>query len=397
MARLLSLVVLAALGYLVAWLAGLDDLDQSISYRYGTAVLLGVGLYASTYGIDLRELHGHRRLVGLAVTVGVLVKAALIGVSLALAFRDPLFLILGVAVAQIDPLSVAALVGDPRMSPRAKSILGAWSSFDDPVTAILVIYAAAVATTSFGLGDRGGLGSVGTPGGGLRAYAFDIGANLAFAGLAYLLWRLLRTHQAVALAGLVVLFAVGVSLFLMLGLAIAGLFYRPRSSWVASRPEAGQVAAGGPEAGQVAAGGAAGDQVAAGRPWLDRVVGAVTQGALGVAAVLLGMLLVAGVDLRHGAALGAAAFAAQVVVGWLLTRGLPRMDRVHLAFAQQNGITAIILALRLEADYSGVVAVVAPAILVTNTIFVVVNAAVDRRVLARPASPGAGQPQGGEL
>jgi NhaP-type Na+/H+ or K+/H+ antiporter len=333
MGRLLSLVGLATLGYLIARLGGLTDLDESTGYLYGTALLLGIGLYASTYGIDLGSLRRDRRLVLSAITVGVLAKAVLIGVVLALAFRDPIFLVLGVAVAQIDPLSVAALLGDKRMSSRAKSILAAWASFDDPMTVILTVYTVSLVTS----------GSAGP-----HSYPVDLALNLAFAAVAYLIWRLVGRFQVVALVGLAVLFAVAVSQFLMLGLAIAGLFYRPR---------------------------------------LDRIVAPVTNGALAVAVVLLGMLLLGGIDLGRGAALGAAAFGSQIVVGWLLTRHLPRIDRLHLAFAQQNGITAIILALRLEADYSGAVAVIAPAILVANMLFIVVNAVVDRRVARRTPVP----------
>jgi NhaP-type Na+/H+ or K+/H+ antiporter len=337
MARLLRLVGLAALGYLVARLAGLTDLDSSTAYLYGTALLLGVGLYGSTYGIEIEQLRRDRRLVVLAVTVGVFVKALLIGAGLALAFRDPVFLILGVAVAQIDPLSVAALLGDQRMSPRAKSILAAWASFDDPITVILSVYAVSLV----------GFGDVREQGFGV-GYGVDLLLNLAFAAVAYLVWRVAGRHRVLSFVGLAVLFALAVSQFLMLGLAIAGLFYRPP---------------------------------------LGRAVALVTQGALAVAVVLLGMLLVDGISLGRGAALGATAFGAQVVVGWLLTRHLPRLDRVHLAFAQQNGITAIILALRLEAYYAGSVAVIAPAILVTNTVFIFANAVVDRRERRRTPAP----------
>ena len=329
MGRLLSLVGLATLGYLVARVAGLTVHSDSTSYLLGTALLLGIGLYGSTYGIELTELRRNRRIVVSAITVGVLMKAILIGGGLALAFRDPVFLILGVAVAQIDPLSVAALLGDARMSPRAKSILAAWASFDDPITVILAVYAGLVLS---------GIGGVGA---GLRGYAVDLVLNLAFAAVAYLVWRLTRGHRVVALVGLAVLFAIAVGQFLMLGLAIAGLFYRPG---------------------------------------LDRVIGHVTKAALAAAVLLLGVLLVGGIDPGRGAALGAAAFAAQVVVGWLLTRHMPRIDRLHLALAQQNGITAIILALRLESDYPGAVAVIAPAILVANTIFIVANSIVDRQM-----------------
>jgi hypothetical protein len=117
--------------------------------------------------------------------------------------------------------------------------------------------------------------------------------------------------------------------FLMLGVAIAGLV---------ARPPIGQ--------------------------WLDRV----TRVAFFAAAVALGILLVGGWSPLPGLVLGLAAFFAQVVVGLLITGGLTRKDRTYIAFAQQNGITAIVLVLLLEPDFPHSAAVVAPAILVINTL-----------------------------
>jgi len=49
-----------------------------------------------------------------------------------------------------------------------------------------------------------------------------------------------------------------------------------------------------------------------------------------------------------------------------LTRHLPRNERLYLAFAQQNGITAMILALFFERDLPTTVGIVAPAIIIIN-------------------------------
>ena len=346
----LVLVVVVLLCWLTAHLWGLQGVQGSSVYLYATSVLLAIGLYGSTYGIDLAEAGRDRRLIITAVTVGVLLKAAIIGGVLFLATQDPLFLLLGVAVAQIDPLSVATILGDNRMSDRAKAILASWASFDDPLTVVLVIYAAALATDAFGLASHCDTQSTVA---GLVTYGVTVAANLALAGVAVAVWRLLKDRQRpLAYAILLALAAVAVWQFLMLGVAIAGLFIRP--AWLAS--------------------------------WVERL----TQGALFVAGGLLGLLLVNGISIGYGILLGVMAFVAQVVVGLLLTRGLSRTDRVHLALAQQNGITAIILSLRLEAQFVGSVAVVAPAILVTNVLHFVVNWVADRfrsrlRLDSRPA------------
>ncbi|MEU8079868.1 hypothetical protein AB0B31_31015 [Catellatospora citrea] len=339
----LALAVLIGLGAAAVTGVRIADATDSTPYLLATAALLAIGLYGSTYGIDIAAARQDRRLIVTAVTVGVVVKAAVIGVALALAWQDPLFLLLGIVVAQIDPLSVAALLGDERLSPRARTVLAAWSSFDDPITVVLTVYAAAVATDALGLDHRGEQGVHVADG--LAAYAVDLGLNLLFAGLVWLVWRFgVRDRPRWATALLALAAAVAVWQFLMLGLALVGLFLRPA--------------------------------------WLERLLPRITQGALYAATVLLGLLLIGGIALPQGISLGVAAFAAQILVGWLLARNMPPTDRLHLAFAQQNGITAIILALRLEAQFAGVVAVVAPAVLVTNLTHYAANHLLDRRTRA---------------
>jgi hypothetical protein len=64
---------------------------------------------------------------------------------------------------------------------------------------------------------------------------------------------------------------------------------------------------------------------------------------------------------------------AQAFVGFLLTRGLPKMERFCLAFAQQNGITAMILVLLFETELPDTVSVVVPAILFINPGYYIIN------------------------
>jgi len=85
--------------------------------------------------------------------------------------------------------------------------------------------------------------------------------------------------------------------------------------------------------------------------------------------------------------LAAGAVAAQAIVAAALTRGLPREDRVRLSLAQQNGITAVILAILLEARVPGAVGVVAPAIVFINLAHAAGNALADRWLPDKPASP----------
>src|SRR5262249_35020891 len=96
------------------------------------------------------------------------------------------------------------------------------------------------------------------------------------------------------------------------------------------------------------------------RPPALSTLARVTPFAYYTAAVMLGLVLVHGVSPWVGAVLGLSAFLAQVVVGGVIARRLDTRDRRYLMLAQQNGITAIVLALILEVHFPGTVGIIAP-------------------------------------
>lgn len=349
--KLVQLCLFVLGGAVLASLTRLDSLTSQQWYMIAIGLLLATGLYASTYGIELREARHHKRIILSAITVGVLLKALIIGVTLALVFQNPYYAVLGVAVAQIDPLSVSALMRGTRLSGRAKTILASWASFDDPVTVILCLYAPLVVTSVTGH-PLPGVTEAASAGSGVAAYLTELAFNLSYAAGAFVLWMVVKryakhahgnsviAHTTVVYAFIVSMLAVAAYYFWMLGVAVMGLFVRPA---------------------------------------IERFIDAAVSWALKLAALLLGMLLVGGINVVSGVALGVMAFTAQVIVGFLLTHGLGRRDRVHIAFAQQNGITAIILALLFEAAYPGTVGIVAPAILVVNILHEVTNRLIDKR------------------
>jgi hypothetical protein len=281
-------------------------------------------------------------------------KATIIGGSLALIFHDPFFLILGIAVAQIDPLSVSNLMKGNRMSTKAKAILASWASFDDPITVILALYAPLLVAQLTGT-DLGSITGNTDTSANLISYIRELGLNLGLAAQAFCLYTVIRFYAkhitawlafGVSLAFyclLALTFSVSILYFMMLGIALIGLFLRP--------------------------------------PKVDKFINHTITWALRAAALLLGFLLVGGINIWAGLALGIAAYCSQIIVGWLLTRGLPARDRWHISFAQQNGITAIILALLFEPIHPGTVAIVAPAIIVINGLHEAVNKGLDKWVL----------------
>ena len=337
--------VALACGAIVGLLTHPENLSHAAGYQYAAGLLLAIGLYGSTHDMDFAEVKRSLKVVLVAVTVGVLVKASLIATVMVLAFDRPEYLVLGIAVAQIDPLSVAATQKSDRVSPRAKAILSVWAAFDDPMTVLLTLYFSALAVR-FGTGSAGD-GSVLTD----TATVFgDLLLNLGLFALVAALWwaaaawlgrrgprRRPGTRPAVdlvALALVVALILFAAQDMMVLAVALTGLLVR-----------LGRFGAG-----------------------LETAVAL----AFLAASAVLGVVLASGeVFLREGLVLGASAFAAQLLVTLLISRLLvrPRLtwpDLAHLGFGQQNGITAILLALALEPRFPGTVGVVGPAIVTVN-------------------------------
>ncbi|MFJ8112658.1 hypothetical protein [Streptomyces sp. NPDC096132] len=332
----------------------------SEGYLFTASLLLAVGLYGSTYAIDLKALRADLPGVVAAVTVGVVLKAALIAGTMALVLRRPEALVLGIAVAQIDPLSVAALERGERMSPRARSLLKAWASFDDPMTVLLTLYLAGYAYAAAGHEGTPRILRDGTGG-----YLTGLVANAALLAAVLLLWwagravaaRLpesrsgSRAGAVAAVVLVVVTLVLAADRSLMLAVALAGLFVRS--------------------------------------PLLGRLVGRAVGGAYLAAFLALGMLLAHGVAWWPGFVLGSAAFVAQAVVALvvmpLFVRGLERRDRIALGLGQQNGITAVLIALSLERDFPGTAATVGPAVITVTVLH-----GTGQLVLARLRAPGGG-------
>jgi hypothetical protein len=105
-------------------------------FGLATTSMLALGLYVATAGIDNAVARHHKWLIGRVLTIGVGLKIVLIG-AVMLIFGDWRLLTLAPAMAQIDPLGVAALEERDRMSEQARTILGAWAAFDDPITVVV--------------------------------------------------------------------------------------------------------------------------------------------------------------------------------------------------------------------------------------------------------------------
>ncbi len=313
-------------GVIVATALDYTPDTESQGYTLLTYALLAIGLYGSVVSIDRGVLRENRTIVLRAVTAGVILKALIIGGVIYLVLRDNVAFLLGLAVAQIDPLSVAAILHKQnRISDRARTILAAWSSFDDPMTVILSVYMLVLLAPG---------ADAAVP---LEAFLISFAANLVFAACAYALHRVIHDIRWRYFL-LIACFAAAIWFQWMLGIAIIGLFLRPP---IKALPK-------------------------------------IVTGSLYLALFLLGLILAHGISIEIGLVVAVGAVLAQGIAALVLTSKLPPQDRLYLAFAQQNGITAIILALLFEAERPGIVAIVAPAILGINLIHYVSNTLIER-------------------
>lgn len=368
--RLATLTGVAFLGIGVATFFGWRGLEHSELYMLIASGLLCIGLYFAVCGIDKNEAREHWQIITIAITIGVLLKYCIIaGLMLAIT-RDWRFAVLAMAVTQIDPLSVAAMSGGNRLNTRTKTVLNAWAATDDPMTTILTPVAVGIA----GYVSHGQATTVATSWQRMLVNLLPLAVILLLICLTA--WRqktgftvnrtLHKTHNhentknvAVALA-----IIVGAPTRLFSLPAWVGWVYRP--AWTTN----------------------------------EKLVGRILSATLYGATLLLGILLADNHNFGSGILLGIVTFCSQGVATWCVLGAAARIggqtsafslrDKCQLALGQQNGITAILLALVLEPTTQNAVATIALAIVTINVMNFTANWIFDRyishRLLAQETS-----------
>lgn len=323
----LSLIIGFVLSFLFPW----ESIQSLPGYELMLYSLLGIGLYGAVHGIDLKEFHNHKALIFRAVTVGVLLKSILIGAGIWLLFQSPYAFLLAIIVSQIDPLSVAHLVEEKttKFSTAGRTILRAWSSFDDPMTVLLGLYIylplTVVADKAF------------TP----ESYLSQLLLNLLFAFVVWIIGKSIAGKRGMEVSLLGIAFVVAVIFQLMLGIALIGLFLRPSFKHLPQLVHACFI----------------------------------------LAAILLGSLLEIQItSILYGLSLGILAWGAHAIVTPLVAPKLQTTDKLFLSFAQYNGITSIILALIFAQWIPEVVSIIAFAVITINTLYYATNHFLEKRI-----------------
>jgi len=301
-----------------------------INFTTLAVILLVIGLYASVYEIDNKIIKKHTKMVITAVTFGVLVKSIIIGTIFFLITKNSFSFLLGVAVAQIDPLSVSYLLKskDGSFSATGRAILRVWASFDDPMTILLSVFFVAPLT-------------IGTFHNNPFVYLYEFVFNTAFALIIFILDKYILNEIGKKIILVLSLVIAGV-FNLTLGIALIALFLRPKL----------------------------GDE-------LSKIVTA----AFFIGVLLLGITLKIDIQaIVYGIMLGILAFGAQVVATFLIAKKLKNSDKLHLAFAQYNGITSIGLAIFFAQYFHLMTSIIAVAVITINTIYYVTNHILYKRL-----------------
>lgn len=316
------------LGYILSLFLPAAKIIHTSLYQQLIYTILAIGLYGSVHGIDLDELKIHKNIILTAISFGVVFKSLLVGAILFLLLKNPYSFVLGMIVAQIDPLSVAHLLEgkSKQFSSGARTILRAWSSFDDPMTVLFSLYLylpLALATTN---GNQTEFS--------FSTYFVQLILNLGFSLILYLVYKFVQKDKKLISSLLIVAFLIAVPLKLMLSLAIIGLFIRPQI------------------------------------PALPKIV----HGAFLLALMILGFLFVPQMShINIGILLGVLAYTAQIAAAFIVARKLTFVDKMFLALAQYNGITSIILALIISTTFPQTTTTVASAVITINVLYFIVN------------------------
>ncbi len=319
------------IGYILAQLDIFFSFSTSQEYKYLINFILSIGLYASVSDINIESLRDDKKVVVKAVTIGVLLKVAIIFLITHFIFSVPSIeaLILAIIVAQIDPLSVSAILDreNNSLSKRADTIIRAWSSFDDPITAILAIFIAATY-----LDHSGG-------------YSSNIITILALLltcciiGILYYKKKFSSRAQLTLFAVFLILATVYQQFFVI---ALSALFIRTEI--------------------------------------IRNIIKKIVPFLYNFSIILMGMKLVEGINISYAMVLAGAAICSQIIVGYMMTSTLPVTDRWFISFSQQNGLTAIVLSLLLLKFDPQLTSIVAPAILIINIMHMIFNTIINNGI-----------------
>lgn len=327
MLQIAFFLVVTLLGVLAGHLSQVNPIETQFFPHFASFALV-VGLYGSVIGIDLEAIRRRKWLAVAIITIAVPVQILATGVLMYLIYPVAVSWLLAVAIDQIDPISTATLLQDKeKMSEDAKGILRVWASFDDPVTVIFGFFILLPLVT----GQSPEIVS------GASSYLLSLALNLVPALLIWLIYRYTRLLQkrgfALGLLMAMLLYAFLTGSYLLA--AIAGLLLRPI-------PER----------------------------YFQSAIKILYYGIVFVVGMAIHSY---GVDLRLGILLAVAEFFVVQPISALVMFNGTASDVFRVAYAQQNGLTTLLMGIAFESLGIHVLHILLPAIVIVNLFNLAIN------------------------
>ena len=325
MFQIFLFLVFTILGFAFGGWTNINPIEQDLFPSFAAFALV-IGLYGSVVGIDLGAIRNRRRLAIIVISVAVPIQILATGALMWLIHPLAVSWLIAVAMTQIDPLSIDTLLRDKdNMTEEAKGVLRIWASFDDPVTVLfgfLVLFPLVTGQTS-----------------GVTLPLFGLGLllNLLPALIVYLLQRYtaILKNQVIETIVLVVLLVFAFFTQSYLLAAILGLLLRPIPEHYFSRA------------------------IFVLYHWIVFTVGMA--------------IFSFGVDLRLGFLIAVIEFfVIQPLTSIIVFNGTPS-DLLRIAFAQQNGLTTLLMGIAFESLGVHILHILLPAIVIVNLMNLVVN------------------------
>ena len=369
MRQLFTFIVITLLGvYVGTTVIEFNPLEQSWFSPFASAALV-IGLYGAVVGIDLQAIRKRWVLATVIVTIGVPLQIIATGALVYLFYPIAISWLLAVAIDQIDPISVDTLLGDKdKMSDEAKGLLRVWASFDDPVTVLFGF----LVIVPFVSGVNSGTS--------LQAFIFGFVLNV-FAGLivALLAFVLRRWgSRQYSIFGTLLLTISLVLAFIWeayLFAAICGLVLRPLAGVSILKPFINFLSRTNKSDEQIRK--ELKNEQSDSDNQKDQesyIFNEINTILFYFITFIVGITLAnIGVDLRFGLVVAVIEFfVIQPLSAMFLLRELSR-DMGRIAFAQQNGLTTLLMGLAFESMGFSVLGILIPAIIFINTFNLIVN------------------------
>lgn len=329
MFQIFLFLVFTVLGYFAGSFSGINPIELQYFSTFTTFALV-VGLYGSVVGIDLDAIRKRRRLAIVVVTIAVPIQIVATGALMWLIHPMAISFLIAVAMTQIDPLSIDTLLRDKdKMTEEAKGILRIWASFDDPVTVLFGFLILLPLVTGGQTTDVTG-----------QSFMIGLVYNLAPAALVLLLKQYTKVLENVAIETILLVallvFAFFTEAFLLS--AILGLLLRPIPEKYFSQA--------------------------------IFVLYHLIVFTVGMAIFAFGMTPD---DLRLAFLIAVVEFfVIQPLTSIIVFNGTPS-DLLRVAFAQQNGLTTLLMGIAFESMGIHILHILLPAIIIVNLMNLVVN------------------------